>query len=75
MIDVSYIKSIAECERKSKIGRIPDPLEEVFRFLLCNIEIYWRCNKREMALKAVQEIAAIYTVHKRRVSGIDGKSK
>ena len=56
LIDVSYIKSIAECERKSKIGRIPDPLEEVFRFLLCNIEIYWRCNKREMALKAVQEL-------------------
>lgn len=55
-IDVSYIKNIAEGVRKSSIGRIPDPLEEAFRFLLCSIEIHWKCNKREIALKAVDEL-------------------
>lgn len=55
-VDVSCIKNIAESVRKSRIGRIPDPIEEAFRFLLCSIEIYWKCNKREMALKAVDEL-------------------
>lgn len=55
-IDVSCIKDIAEGVKKSSIGRIPDPLEEAFRFLLCSIEIYWKCNKREIALKAVDEL-------------------
>ncbi|WP_313129477.1 NACHT domain-containing protein [Anaerocolumna sp.] len=56
LIDASYIKSIAKSERASSIGRIPDPLEEVFRFVLCSIEIFWKCNKKDVALKAVQEL-------------------
>lgn len=55
-VDVSCIKNIAESMRKSSIRKIPDPLEEAFRFLLCSIEIYWKCNKRKMALKAVSEL-------------------
>lgn len=65
LIDIAYIKSIAKSESESRIGRIPDPLEEVFRFILCSIEIYWKCNKKEMALKAVQELQqSIYYIKK-----------
>lgn len=56
LINVAYIKSIAKSERESRIGRIPDSLEEVFRFVLCSVEIYWKCNKKEVALNTVQEL-------------------
>lgn len=55
-IDVSCIKNIAESDRNSGVSRILDPLEEAFRFLLRSVEIYWKCNKREMALKVVDEL-------------------
>lgn len=56
LLDASYIKSVAKSVRESGIGRIPDPLEEIIRFALCSIEIYWKCNKKNIALKTVEEL-------------------
>ena len=56
LIDSSYVKNVAKIESESRIGRIPDPVEEVFRFLLRSVEVYWKCGKKDAAVKAVEEI-------------------
>lgn len=56
LIDSSYVKNVARIESESRIGRIPDPFEEVFRFLLRSVEVYWECGKKDAAVKAVGEI-------------------
>lgn len=55
-IDLEYIEKVAKWVLTLRYGIAPDPVEEMFRFALRSIVIYWKCEKKEFAQILLEEL-------------------
>ncbi len=56
LIDLEYIEKVAEWVLTLRYGIAPDPVEEMFRFALRSIVMYWKCGKQEFAQILLEEL-------------------